>query len=1023
MAVDLIIAITVSLVLAATSLILSELLRPKPDFENARPKGIDEFQFPTAQEDRVIPIVFGTVKITGPNVVWYGDFQQRALKETIKTGLWSKSKITTGFQYFFGFQMALCRGEWEGIRRIWIGESQVHSSPGFTQSGITINEPNLFGGNKNGTGGVQGALDSLPGTETQIANGYLANLLGTTIVPAYRGTSYVVWRGPSGTTAGSAFTFGNIGNSTQIRPWSFEVGRFPNTLGIAGGRERVNTLDANPVAVIYELLTNDEWGFAFDPATIDTTEFLTAADTIFFEDNGFSFLMDNPLEALAFLQELERQIDGLVFFDRTLGKWTINLTRGGYDIDLVPQIDSTVGTGNVEQVTDFTRGTWDETVNQVRVKFSDRKRDYESTFVMSPDLGNHRIQGGEVVSVQLNFPGVKDGDLAAEISARELKALSVPLAKAGVVVDRSLHALKPGEPVAYTDPVLGLVKFPMRVMGMDFGDLENNRIHLTLVQDVFEKATQIVAPPFDPLWVPPTQDVTAFPADQQIAFESPNALVVRDPEFPGIIDRIWGSGRLQTGLEVDFLFMQRNDTVAPTGAFTQSGEVDGFMLIGTLTADILKNRENPDTEPINFSNDLTISAGSSTIAEMTEALQRTAEPNATDVGQNLVHLIKIDDEFLALSDLSFGPTSINAGLFWSALLDSSQEFHAAGTNVYLIFAGGGLTDDTIPQTNNVDVQLRSRSRTDVITELEANTISLTMANRARSPYPPYAMHLNGERWANENPAGTPPPSSIGDVQLDTQRFGTTGLDDRGIEVVFHRRDWRLFDEIVNLGFSSPKAPGQAPPIVTDAETNSPFDFPNLDQTQYRIVVIEDPDGLSGGPNTLFTTDWNSGGNNIFISRTTILFNNAGVVPFVDQFTNVLRLEIETRHQVPSGNFLTAIQKLSHSFPTELSSLINDTNLGVLAPNTTSSSFQAFIAGTLNAEQGVAFGTGEVQVQINGGGFSTLISQGSTTGSVVVAVNDTIEVRHTEPSGGSGDHTFLELDLPGTNVDAYAILAF
>jgi hypothetical protein len=36
---------------------------------------------PTAEDGREIPVVFGTKDITGPNVVWYGDFMAVAVQK------------------------------------------------------------------------------------------------------------------------------------------------------------------------------------------------------------------------------------------------------------------------------------------------------------------------------------------------------------------------------------------------------------------------------------------------------------------------------------------------------------------------------------------------------------------------------------------------------------------------------------------------------------------------------------------------------------------------------------------------------------------------------------------------------------------------------------------------------------------------------------------------------------------------------------------------------------------------------
>jgi len=60
------------------STVLQAVLAPKP----AAPKAasLSDFDVPTAEEGRAIPVVFGTVVITGPNCVWYGDLGKKAIK-------------------------------------------------------------------------------------------------------------------------------------------------------------------------------------------------------------------------------------------------------------------------------------------------------------------------------------------------------------------------------------------------------------------------------------------------------------------------------------------------------------------------------------------------------------------------------------------------------------------------------------------------------------------------------------------------------------------------------------------------------------------------------------------------------------------------------------------------------------------------------------------------------------------------------------------------------------------------------
>lgn len=60
------------LVVLVISSAISYAMMPKPPAAHP-PAELKDFDLPTAEEGRAIPVVFGTVKITGPNVLWYGD--------------------------------------------------------------------------------------------------------------------------------------------------------------------------------------------------------------------------------------------------------------------------------------------------------------------------------------------------------------------------------------------------------------------------------------------------------------------------------------------------------------------------------------------------------------------------------------------------------------------------------------------------------------------------------------------------------------------------------------------------------------------------------------------------------------------------------------------------------------------------------------------------------------------------------------------------------------------------------------
>lgn len=60
------------------ALVIGVAMAPKP--QTSPPAGLGDIQAPTAEEGREIPVLFGTKDVKGPNVVWYGDFQSKAVK-------------------------------------------------------------------------------------------------------------------------------------------------------------------------------------------------------------------------------------------------------------------------------------------------------------------------------------------------------------------------------------------------------------------------------------------------------------------------------------------------------------------------------------------------------------------------------------------------------------------------------------------------------------------------------------------------------------------------------------------------------------------------------------------------------------------------------------------------------------------------------------------------------------------------------------------------------------------------------
>jgi len=983
----------------AGSILVSELLRPKPKIEDARPKGLGDFNFPTTSERRKIPVVWGTRQLKAPNITWYGDFVADPQSESQKTGLFSSQDVVLGHQYSVGAQLALCRGEDVELRRIWANDKLL-AEPMLTANGtVDVEEPYFHSRGEvtssSGVDGIVGVFDFHDGSRSQSADSYLAAFQTSALV-AYRGTAYVTWRGPSsgsrvllanqvsGTKIskfnGKILTFkeGYVGNTTQMPTLKFELRRIPNGLGLTGGKEIVAG-GVNPANWFYEALTDQEWGAGRPPSEVDLTNFAAVADTLYTEGHGFSYVWDSTRELEEIRKEVERQIDGRLLFNRNVGLWQIVLARGGYTVGSLPALDET----NCE-VEQWDKGSWDATVNQVNVEYDTYDtdaEDWKETSVPAMDGSNFLARGSEFEYADESFPGVTDGPQAKSIAWRELRGRDRPLGSGILLLDRSFHDVQENDLFRFSwGADLNYVDLPVRVAKVDLGTLADPRIRVFVTEDAFEFEAGSSADPPNSGWDPPVDDLGAIPVNESAVFEAPAAFTRRDLALTDVLDRIWYGGRNQGDGASGVKAVQRNAAGTPSGSYAFDVQASEFVLVGELNAALAADTQNPTTAT---TEDVRVDPSPDSVSALFSFFDAAA--TVGDLGNSLVNLILVDQEFMLVTSAIDQTTYVDLVSVYRGALDSAVAKHATGAKVYLL--RGALGPTVIPQGNNVHAQLRPTSSTDEVTEGEANLLTLTMADRGRSPYPPNEPEVNGTRY---------PEVGVDTVSLDATTDQGSGLDDVGFDVDFTRRDRRIFDEVTS--------------ILNDGSAVN-ADFPGAESTVFRMDVYDDP---LGSPALLFTTAYNAGGAALTATRTEILANTDGVVP------SQMSAEVQSRHTV-GGTDYASLQKLVVEFDSDSSVLSGLDNTGARAQNVTSASFTADVTDTYTFELGTDLLTsGALEVQLNGGGFSTVISSGGgTSGTIAVTAGDTVEWRHTQ--SGSGDtYTHLRIHHSGTD-EAYGIL--
>lgn len=68
----------VYLVVAVVVAVAAYAMAPKPP--EPQPPMLKDFDVPTAEEGRPVPVIFGTVVVKSPNIVWYGDLDYVPIK-------------------------------------------------------------------------------------------------------------------------------------------------------------------------------------------------------------------------------------------------------------------------------------------------------------------------------------------------------------------------------------------------------------------------------------------------------------------------------------------------------------------------------------------------------------------------------------------------------------------------------------------------------------------------------------------------------------------------------------------------------------------------------------------------------------------------------------------------------------------------------------------------------------------------------------------------------------------------------
>lgn len=423
------------------------------------------------------------------------------------------SSVTIGYRYFMGMHLAICHGPVDEVQEIIVGERSAWSGSVTTSQQIIVDSPNLFGGEKK-EGGVQGPVDIAMGEATQGKNDYLEAQLGAD-VPAFRGTLALVLRRCYLTAM-----------TRNIKPWAIRVKRcaarswYPATceivgVGSVGSSTYIPGGSSNGVHIMYEALTNPDWGLGLPTSLLDDTAWRAAADICFAENFGLSMIFSRQTSVEDFIQTILQHIGAMLYTTNTTGQFVLKMIRAPSQQELDDAL--VFDEGNIEDYTNFERPSFAEMINEIIINYRPQGALKDSSITLQ-DLASVEAEQG-LVSQTSQFPGLDNLTIASRVASRELAQYSTPLAKIQFTVNREGWKVNPGDIIKYKNPELGIENLIVRVFSVNYGTLRNAEITIDGTQDIYSLPQTSYLAGQVTNWVEPVQ--LPVPLSGAALFEAP----------------------------------------------------------------------------------------------------------------------------------------------------------------------------------------------------------------------------------------------------------------------------------------------------------------------------------------------------------------------------------------------------------------------------------------------------------------------------------------------------------------------
>lgn len=256
----------------------------------------------------------------------------------------------------------------------------------------------------------------------------------------------------------------------------------------------------NPAHIIYECLTNREWGRGFPASMLDTASFTACAQTLFDEGFGLCLKWSRSDSIDSFIQGVIDHIGAAYYQSRVTGLMTLKLIRGDYVVADVPMYDTDSG---ITKINESSISAPINGVNQIEVTYHDPITD-EDLVVKVDSIAAIQAANGNINLLQKTYTGIPTASLAQRVAQRDLRAASSVLRRFSFNMDRRGRMLAPGSVIRIRDAARGIPETVVRIVTVEDGTNTSGEMTFTGVQDVFALPASSYAAPVMNTWQPPT---------------------------------------------------------------------------------------------------------------------------------------------------------------------------------------------------------------------------------------------------------------------------------------------------------------------------------------------------------------------------------------------------------------------------------------------------------------------------------------------------------------------------------------